>query len=65
MWNCFKPKRRCLSASERCGRGEGLLCYGDMWLVVEAGASSHVERGYLLRLRLQTVLMSIRLVDLV
>jgi len=62
MWNCFKPKRRCLSASERCGRGEGLLCYDDMPLMTE---TSPVARGYLLRLRLQTVLMGIRLVDLV
>lgn len=39
--------------------------YGDKLLVAEAGVPSHVARGYLLRLRLQTVLMGIRLVDLV
>lgn len=65
MWSCFKPKRRCLSASERCCRGKGLPFYGDKLLVAEAGVPSHVARGYLLRLRLQTVLMGIRLVDLV
>jgi len=62
MWSCFKPKHHYLSASERCGRGENLLRYDDKWLVAE---TSPVARGYLLRLRLQTVLMGIRLVDLV